>query len=159
MNPARADEADPGLSATGKAAFVIELLIPDFRIERSFTDDTTRYTLAIPFAVHAGSLGSSKIVSFNHVAEVQYVLRDNVWRGSLGERIVVGSAEERHVMPLAELVGVFGADGYGGGLGAGLAIGQPENGSNIALVVRTILTNQELRADVALDFQIPLNAF
>ncbi len=155
LRAARADEADPGLSSTGQAAFIVELIVPDFRIERSFTEETTRYTLAMPFVVHAGHVAAgSQLIGFNHVAEIQYVLGDNVWRGSLGERLQFG--RERGLVPLVELAGVFGADGYGGALATGLAIGDPSVGSHLGLVIRCVVTNHETRADLGFDFQIPI---
>lgn len=156
LRPAHADEADPGLSSTAKAAFLVELLIPDFRLERSFTDDKTRYMFAIPFAMHAGTVGQ---IGFNHVVEIQYVLGDNVLRGSLAERMQFGQRgrDTAGWMPIAELGGVFGADGYGGMLAAGLVVGDPWHGAHMGVVVRCVVTDRETRGDVGFDFQIPIN--
>ncbi|NVB78183.1 MAG: hypothetical protein HOV81_07305 [Kofleriaceae bacterium] len=160
LRAARADEADPGISSTAKAGFILELLIPDFRVERSFTEDTTRYTLAVPFAVHAGDVvAGSQRIGFNHVAEIQYVIGDNVWRGSLGERFQLADRRSDTIapMPIFELGGVFGADGYGGAIATGLTLGDASLGSHMGFVVRYVVTNRETRADVGFDFQIPLN--
>lgn len=156
LRPAYADEANPGLSSAAKAAFLVELVIPDFRLERSFTDDKTRYTLAIPFAVHAGTVTT---IGFNHVVEIQYVLGDNVWRGSLAERLQFGQRgrDTAGWMPIAELGGVFGADGYGGMLATGIVVGDPWQGSHMGVVVRCVVTDRETRGDVGFDFQLPLD--
>jgi hypothetical protein len=159
---ALADEADPGLSSFSKAAFVVELLVPDLRVERSFTFDVTRLTVAVPIVVHTGHFAASDsfAVGFNTIAEIQYVTGDEAgWRGSFGERLMFHSGKERDSwMPVAELDAVLGSDGAGGALGLGYGYGSWTDGSMLVGIARAILTDRERRFDFALDLQIPINA-
>ncbi len=140
----------------GRAVFALELLVPDFRVERSFTFHTTRWTAAIPLAVRAGHLGG---VAFNHVAEIQYVIGDSAWRGSLGERLMFRENDDGEGwMPIVELTGVYGQDGYGGALGLGYVYGFWKEGASFGVIARGVVTDRDRRADLAVDLQIPINA-
>ena len=158
MPLARADEANPwgNGDGMGRTALVLELLIPDFRVEHSFTFHATRWTAAVPFAVQVGHLGP---IAFNTVAEIQYVIGDSVWRGSLGERLMFRENDgDGRLMPIVELTGVYGQDGYGGALGLGYVYGFWTQGASFGVIGRAVVTDRDRRADLALDLQIPFNS-
>lgn len=155
----RAAHADQ-LEGAGHLLAAIELLIPDVRFERSFTESSNRWVVSFPVAIHGGhvALGAAGLV-FNHVAEVQYQVTSSALRGLLGERMLFHSSERRDaLMPFVEASALVGQDGSGAVLGGGISWGDRTAGVTMGLVVRYVLTGDERRGDVALDVQIPLNA-
>lgn len=138
----------------------IEVLIPDVRFEIPWGWEDARWTLSWPLTVRSGTvdLGDTVRIGFSHFGEVQYGLDQRSLRGLLGERLMLGSAEDDDGwMPVAEVAGLLGADGSGVVLGVGFGFGAMDAGIHFGPVVRAVITTEERRFDLVLDLQIPFN--
>ena len=156
---ARAD-GDVALHGAAQLLRFGELLIPDARYEHSFTAAEDRFVLSLPLVMRAGhvNVGKASGIVFNHMVEFQYEVTRTEFRGVLGERMLIhGADSDGGFMPLLEAGGVVGSDGSGAMVGGGLAWGDGNFGVSIGIVVRFVMTNEEHRADIALDVQVPLN--
>lgn len=139
---------------------IVEAVIPDVRYEYSFTESSNRFVLSLPVAWHATyvELGKDTAVGFVHVGEAQWQGTNNEWRGLLGERVALDFVDRfRGFGPMIEVSGVLGTDGYGVVLGTGIVWGFAAAGLTFGLVGRYVITDNERRADIALDLMLPLN--
>lgn len=138
-----------------------ELVVPDVRFEASFTgadEGDTRWVLSWPLVVHVGELGTTAGLSVNLFGEGQYQYGRGAVRGVVGGRALVftreDGADERS--PLFEAGAVIGGDGYGGMIGVGYGINARREGTSLGVVVRAVVTGDEVRGDIALDVHLPL---
>jgi hypothetical protein len=139
---------------------ILEAVIPDVRYEYSFTESSKRYVLSLPVAWHAThvELGTETALGFIHVGEAQWQGTNNEWRGLLGERVTLDLLDRLSGFgPMVEVSGLLGTDGYGVVLGTGIVWGYAAAGITFGLVGRYVITDNERRADIALDLMLPLN--
>jgi hypothetical protein len=141
------------------AMFVTEALIPDVRLV--FGPDDHRWELAWPIVVATlpAVRGDRIGLSLHPFVEPQYQKTRDALRLAGGLRAVLYSRnEDVQLAPLFEAGALGGSDGSGWFAGAGLGIGDPELGVMFALVGRAVDTDEENRATLGFDLQLPLTS-
>jgi hypothetical protein len=160
---AGAARADNGLGDLARGAiatvFVAEVLVPDVRLVLG--PDDHRWELAWP-VVLANLLpvrGESVGLAVLPFLEPEVQPARGALRLAAGVRTLLYSRSiDFQLAPFVELGGVAGEDGTGWFAGAGLALGDPELGITFGLLGRAVQTDQEQRAVIGFDLQLPLSS-
>jgi len=141
------------------AMFVTEALVPDVRLVIGPEDH--RWELAWPIVVATLPVvrGDSVGLSLYPFVEPQVQRARDALRIAGGMRAMLYSRnQDLQLAPLVEVGALGGSDGSGWFAGAGLAVGDPELGVTFALIGRAVDTDEENRATIGFDLQLPLTS-
>lgn len=153
--------ADNGFKAVAEggitAAYIGELLLPDFRL--SFQDGKRSWVMSFPIVPASANLrfANGKTVALQPTLEPQYQFNGSHYRLAGQVRAVYFNRDASEVVfaPLLELGAVTGTDGSGGFVGAGFGFTIAELGPTLAVVARESITTQGNRFDLAVDLSLP----